>query len=188
MHSRLSHLAIGWSTSDPVPTILHVSHESREEALKSYQLSFGSTFHNPKIFFDFSKDTLCFGKGLEDAHLTDRNGVYLGPRTPHNYMLDSFLGSANDSEKIQSMIIDIPEDVYARRSFIWDDIRLFTGLRDLTIMPWEEDRFENELSQHYRETLWIVTQDHAEWIVPKINVVSGLSWKQWHPVRAMRMD
>ncbi|KAI8200409.1 hypothetical protein KHU50_006891 [Colletotrichum sp. SAR 10_65] len=44
-----------------IPVNLHVCHESRVEAMKSYRLSFGMTRKPGQIFFDRSRDILYFG-------------------------------------------------------------------------------------------------------------------------------
>ncbi|KAK2728776.1 hypothetical protein CKAH01_02826 [Colletotrichum kahawae] len=44
-----------------IPVNLHVCHESRVEAMKSYRLSFGMTRNPGQIFFDRSRDVLYFG-------------------------------------------------------------------------------------------------------------------------------
>jgi hypothetical protein len=170
----------GWTSPDPVPIILHICEESRTEALKSYQLAFGIYRHSGTIYFDFSKDTLRFGNSQGDAYMTVPEMLQSGPI---DYMLDVFLGGdfygAEDAEKVQYMITDIDESVYGRRAFCWDEIRLFTGLKELTIMPWDEDEMATELMRGYRDTLRNVANDHPEWVVPRITVVSATSGTLW---------
>jgi hypothetical protein len=48
-----------------IPVILHVCKESREEALRQYQLQFAIGSHLPNVYFNFKIDTLYFGP-LED--------------------------------------------------------------------------------------------------------------------------
>jgi len=140
--------AAGWRSPDPVPTIFHICQESRIEALKSYQLAFGSCLYNypGRIYFDFSKDTLRFGNNQAGAYMTVPEMLQSGPI---DYMLDVFLGGdfygADDAEKVRYMITDIDQSVYGRRAFCWDEIRLFTGLKELTIVPWDEDEMRDEL-------------------------------------------
>jgi hypothetical protein len=43
------------------PVMLHVCKETRQEALKSYQLQFGLGPNPPTVYFDFAVDTLYFG-------------------------------------------------------------------------------------------------------------------------------
>jgi hypothetical protein len=172
--------AAGWRSPDPVPTILHICQESRTEALKSYRLAFGSYLHSGRIYFDFSKDTLRFGNNQGDAYMTVPEMLQSGPI---DYMLDIFLGGdfygADDAEKVRYMITDIDESVYGRRAFCWDEIRLFTGLKELTIMPWDEDEMAGELMKGYRDTLRNVASSHPEWVVPRITVVSATSGTLW---------
>ncbi|KAE9381206.1 hypothetical protein N431DRAFT_424799 [Stipitochalara longipes BDJ] len=172
--------AAGWRSPDPVPIILHICQESRTEALKSYQLAFGLYLQRGHIYFDFSKDTLRFGNSQGDAYMTVPEMLQSGPI---DYMLDVFLGGefygAEDAEKVQYMITDIDESVYGRRAFCWDEIRLFTGLKELTIMPWDEDEMADELMRGYRDTLKNVANGHPEWVVPRITVVSATSGTLW---------
>lgn len=102
---------------------------------------------------------------------------------PSNYVLDVFLGGgphgAEDYEKVQRMVLDVDESLYGRRSFCWDEIRLFTGLKDLTLLVWEPDYVEGPLMQKYRETLARVKRANPEWEVPRISVISMHSGTQW---------
>jgi len=159
----------GWTSPDPVPVGLHVCQESREESLKHYQKSFGSYFHASKIYFDFSRDTLRFG--ADDGS------------SKNIYLLDIFLGGgyhgANDVEKVRSMIVSINEDLYARRYFIWNEIRLFTSLEELKIVVWEDNSTTDEIMRFYRSSLRNVAVAHPKWTVPRISVMvveTGTTW------------
>ncbi|TVY17186.1 hypothetical protein LARI1_G003842 [Lachnellula arida] len=157
----------GWTSHEPVPVALHICQESRQEALVHYQPSFGSYFHPSKIYFNFSRDTLLFG-------VSDPGSTYL---------LDVFLGGgfhgANDVEKLLSMVLYISEDSYGRRYFIWNEIRLFTSLRELKIMVWEADLSSDELMRHYRSTLRNVKIAHPEWRSPSISIISAETGTTW---------
>ncbi|TVY59257.1 hypothetical protein LSUE1_G009434 [Lachnellula suecica] len=139
----------GWTSPTPIPLGLRICRESRDETLKHYQRSFGSYFHPSKIYFDFSKDTLRFG---------DEEG------TTNNYLLDVFLGGgyhgANDVEKVKKMVVGINDELYGRRYFIWNEIRLFRSLRELTVMVWEQDVATEEIMRHYRSSLRNVRVAH----------------------------
>jgi hypothetical protein len=181
--------AAGWRSPDPVPIVLHICRESRTEALKSYQLAFGSYLHPGRIYFDFSKDTLRFGNSQGDAYMTVPEMLQSGPI---DYLLDVFLGGdfygADDAEKVKYMITDIDESVYGRRAFCWDEIRLFAGLKKLTIMPWDEDEMADELMRGYRNTLRNVASKHHEWVVPQIAVVSATSGALWGTLEVETVD
>jgi hypothetical protein len=47
----------------PIPPQLHVNYEATKIALEHYELAFGTSKHEPAIYFDFSKDELYFGHG-----------------------------------------------------------------------------------------------------------------------------
>ncbi|KAI0966708.1 hypothetical protein F4678DRAFT_475800 [Xylaria arbuscula] len=55
-----------WQSTTQVPALLHVNAEARHEALKHYSLSLGVGKAQPRVYVDFSRDTLFFG----DAELT----------------------------------------------------------------------------------------------------------------------
>ncbi|OTB11740.1 hypothetical protein K445DRAFT_26228 [Daldinia sp. EC12] len=50
-----------WYSNTQIPALLHVNAEARYEALKHYQLSLGVGGLQPRIYVDFSRDTLFFG-------------------------------------------------------------------------------------------------------------------------------
>jgi hypothetical protein len=98
------------------------------------------------------------------------------------YTLDVFLcggfHGAHDTDKIQFMSVDIDDTVYGWRAFIWDEIRRFSALRELTIVPREDDVLSDELLLGYEQSLAGVARGHPEWSVPKITVVTahGVVW------------
>jgi hypothetical protein len=49
-----------WSSNTQIPALLHVNAEARHEALKHYQLSLGANEQQPRIYVDFTRDTLFF--------------------------------------------------------------------------------------------------------------------------------
>ncbi|KAI1806413.1 hypothetical protein F4811DRAFT_147479 [Daldinia bambusicola] len=50
-----------WYSNTQIPALLHVNAEARYEALKHYKLSLGVGSLQPRIYIDFSRDTLFFG-------------------------------------------------------------------------------------------------------------------------------
>jgi hypothetical protein len=162
----------GYTSSEPTPVIFHICHESRAEANRtlSHKPYFGSFFHGARIYFDFSQDTLVFGDGTGE--------------NPADYLLDVFIGGgyhgADDFEMVERMSVDITEDNYARRSFIWEEIRQFTSLKFLTIYNWDpySSGLRNDMMTYYRETLHMVAAMYPEWSVPQVLVKtnSGLDW------------
>ncbi|KAK6954133.1 hypothetical protein Daesc_004095 [Daldinia eschscholtzii] len=50
-----------WYSNTQIPALLHVNAEARYEALKHYRLSLGVGGLQPRIYVDFSRDTLFFG-------------------------------------------------------------------------------------------------------------------------------
>ncbi|KAG0650631.1 hypothetical protein D0Z07_2656 [Hyphodiscus hymeniophilus] len=172
----------GWGTQDPVPVILHICHESRIEALKSLQPAFRSYFQEPKVYINFDIDTILFGVHI-DAPLQAESFF---DNKPRDYLLDIFLGGeyhgADDAEKIQSMVLDLPKSLYGRRAFCWDEIRLFENLKKLTIRAWDDDDASERLMARFRGTLRNVAGKHPEWDVPVITAMSASSGNDWGKV------
>ncbi|KAI1376431.1 hypothetical protein F4677DRAFT_78029 [Hypoxylon crocopeplum] len=50
-----------WYSTTQIPALLHVNAEARHEALKHYKLSLGAGGLQPRIYVDFSRDTVFFG-------------------------------------------------------------------------------------------------------------------------------
>ncbi|KAI0881067.1 uncharacterized protein GGS22DRAFT_173262 [Annulohypoxylon maeteangense] len=50
-----------WYSTAQIPALLHVNAEARYEALKHYKLSLGVGNAQPRIYVDFSRDTVFFG-------------------------------------------------------------------------------------------------------------------------------
>ncbi|CZR51040.1 uncharacterized protein PAC_00915 [Phialocephala subalpina] len=183
-YGRIIPTTMDWRTSDPVPTLLHVCHDSRTEALKVYQPSFatfGTPRHEGKNYIDFSRDILYFGgsgRGFTDMKALI-NSTF---DRPSNYLLDMFLGAdygTKDAEHIKAMIVDIDEERYGRRLFIWDEIRLFPKLQDLIVIVWEEDSDSERLMVLYRISLREVARKHPEWAIPKIRFFSAITKTLW---------
>lgn len=180
-YGRTIPATIEWITSDPVPALLHVCHEFRAEISKTYQPSFGIPFRQGKNYINFNNDILYFGgsgRGFSDLGSLMESTF----DRPGNYLLDMFLGAdhgTRDAGKIQRMVVDIDDDRYGRRMFIWDEIHLFTSLRELTIIVWEQEMEEERLMALYRSTLCDVARKNPEWSIPEITVIATPSKKVW---------
>ena len=180
----------GWKSVDPSPIVLRISHESREEALKHYQLSFGTEQEPPCIYFNFEMDTLRFGNGPGPSFLTMPTPSWL-ESGPQNYLLNIFLGrhysiensnfhpAATHSHMVRHMIVDIENLIYGRRAFCWDEIRNFDSLKELILVAWDEDEKSEKLMGRFQIALNKVSTNHPRWVVPKIKVVSGISGTNW---------
>lgn len=59
---RAQQLVTPWITLATPPAVLYVYHESRDEALRYYQLAFGRNGFEPRIYIDFSQDIVFFGR------------------------------------------------------------------------------------------------------------------------------
>ncbi|TAQ88116.1 hypothetical protein B7494_g3580 [Chlorociboria aeruginascens] len=169
----------GWTSPDPAPTILHVCQESRAEALRTYSPAFGSYFHAPKVYINFSIDTLKFDNPQKDG-LGEGSDIYL---------LDTFLAGgyhgADDCEKVRRLVVDVSVSLYERRTFCWLDILQFEELEELTLMVADEDEDAmGPLMAHYGLTLGVVSRACPQWKVPQTEVVSMKSRRSWGTVEA----
>lgn len=162
----------------PIPLALHICSESRAEALISYQLTFGSPFAAPTVYIDFSIDTIRFGVGLgiEDLRAIDQ---LASSREPTDYKLDIFLGGgphgADGFEKVESMILDVHESLYMRKDYCWNEIRLFVGLKHLTLLFCESDYAMSKEIGVYKKSLARIMRAHPDWKVPCIRMLSMIS-------------
>jgi len=59
--SSQSRRSRGCTSPAPIPVNLHICHESRTEALKTYTLAFGIARQPGQVYFDFERDVLYFG-------------------------------------------------------------------------------------------------------------------------------
>jgi hypothetical protein len=87
-----------WRSNTQIPALLHVNSEARHEALKHYQLSLAAGEHQPRIYVDFSRDTLFFGQSE------------LKPEC------SSMWGATKDLVKVQRLAV-VPEGAW--RVFRW---------------------------------------------------------------------
>lgn len=122
--------AMRWTSPNPVPTILHICHESREEALKSYQRLFKPNDFQAGIYFDFSRDTLRIGITRPEYYLTEGASWFSTGRDPcmedHTAIVDwPENHEINIAENLQFMITE--DDDFSPS--IWHQIRRFPALR-----------------------------------------------------------
>lgn len=176
IEEQISPASTGWISSTPVPVILQICRESRAEALKSYQLSFGTVYNEPRIYFNFAIDSLSFG-AIPGTQWTDAH-------EEESYLLDVMLGGsyhgAIDAEKVRYMSFDVHEDLYARISFCWDEIREMSELEELTLKVDEnEDAQIEDLMVVYRNWLTAVSNASPEWAIPRTKVLSVRTGKEW---------
>lgn len=178
-HWRDPYASAGWTAPfTPTPVALHVCSESRSEALKTYELTFGSPFASPRVYIDYSIDTIRFGDGLSIEDL--RRPHNLGSsHEPTDYKLDIFLGGgphgAEGYEKVESMILDFHECLYERRDYCWNEIRLFVGLKHLTLLVCEPDYAMTQEIRQYQISLERIMRAHPDWLVPEIRIISMVS-------------
>jgi len=110
---RAQKLVTPWITPAVPPAVLYVCRESRAEALRYYQLAFGRNGFEPRIYIDFARDVVYFGRyTLGDGTMVIQD-------------------SMKDFEKIQKMAISpncllrLPEWVIGRR---------FSALREVYLI------------------------------------------------------
>jgi hypothetical protein len=92
-----------WQSAAQIPALLHVNVEARIETLKHYSLSLGVGRAQPRVYVDFSRDTIFFG----DAELKPE--------------CSSLWGETRDLEKIQRLAV-VPEGAW--RALRWKKVNL----------------------------------------------------------------
>ena len=109
---RLSQSGEAWYSTTQIPALLQVNAEARYEALKHYSLSFGIGGAQPRVYFDFIRDTAFF----PDTELkTDCKPLWARTR---------------DFDKVQCLAI-VPEGAF--RALQWSK-RGLRSLRKLTFV------------------------------------------------------
>lgn len=82
-----------WYSNTQIPTLLHVNGEARHEGLKHYSLSLAVGDSLPRVYVDFTRDTLFFG----DAELKPE--------------CSTLWASTKDMDKVQRLAV-VPEGAY----------------------------------------------------------------------------
>lgn len=80
------------------------------------------------------------------------------------------------------MIIDLDEGLYGRKYLLWAEIKDFTALKELTILPWEVAEDENmitDLMAMYRSTMQHDLIQSPEWKAPRVIVNSAFAGTEW---------
>ena len=108
---------LNWRSTTRIPTLLHVNAEARHEALQHYQLSLGVGSARPRIYVDFSRDTLFFG---------------LSETMPE---CSSLWGTTKDLQKVRKLAI-VPESAW--RAVSWQ-AQGFNHLKKITFVHDTED-------------------------------------------------
>lgn len=72
-----------FTSSCPIPAVLHACHDSRRLALKRWKLCFAFKKKPAKIFFDLSSDILYFGRAFDCIHTFREEGNKADRRAVH---------------------------------------------------------------------------------------------------------
>ena len=176
----------GWivrENTPPPPVALHVCHESREEALKYYILSFGTTVYPPTIYFNYQIDTLCFSDKFSEGTRQSTGASDYLLNLWHGTTFTSYDSKAKHAKNIRYITLDVDENIYTRRSFCWEEIRRFEGLEKLLVVTWNPEERADELMAYFRIAMNLVAEANPEWIVPKTDIVStlGRPWGSLQP-------
>jgi len=110
---RAQQLVTPWITPATPPAVLYVCRESRNEALRFYQLAFGRKSFEPRIYIDFARDIVYFGRGTRGDEMVDVDN------------------SMEDFEKIRYMAVT-PNCL--ARLLNWEIGRRFEGLRKIYLV------------------------------------------------------
>lgn len=169
--------------------VLQVCHESREDALKYYILSFSTTVYPPTVYFNYQIDTLCFGDEIDNQNRFPEGARY--DTGASDYLLNLWHGKTYNpynsktiqAENIRYITLDVDENIYSRSSFWWEEIRRFEGLEKLLVVTWDAEERADELMAYFRTAMNAVAEANPEWVVSKTEVVSasGRVWGSFQP-------
>jgi hypothetical protein len=175
-----------------------VCHETREETLKCYVLSFGTLNHPPTVYYNYKIDTICFGDGPDIHSLSpERNAGY--DTSSSNYLLNLWHGTnynpnrRNDSKAIQTenvryVSLDVDESIYGRLAFFWEEVRRFDGLEELLVATWDAEDKSDDLMSYFQTAMNAVAEAHPDWVVPKTKVVFALPGRDWGSLKSGQVE
>jgi hypothetical protein len=112
---RAQQLVTPWITPATPPVVLYICHESRDEALRYYHLAFGRNSFEPRIYIDFARDIVYFGRGKHGDGSVDVDD------------------SMKDFEKVQNMAVT-PNCLGRLLNFNEVIRRRFVGLREIYLV------------------------------------------------------
>jgi hypothetical protein len=157
---RTSEQSWKFTSSSPIPAALHVCSESREVALKTYKLSFGSRTDGftARVFFNFNQDTLYF------------RGEWNGsPNEPQSYIGVFGTGvKEEERDRIQSLAVNMNTGASSPDAACRNiNFQQWKGLRELRLCS-EEQRLDLESNLQLREVKendqWAVARDYRRMV------------------------
>lgn len=175
------HRSSGCVSTAPIPTNLHVCHESRDEALKKYCLAFG--MGDPgQIFFNPARDILYFGSREGKWATEAQFRAFVSMSLPEDLALVRrlaineciFWSQAEYHSLVASRLtVEILELVQSR----------FPSLQELIFVPRDENpdysgalvlQHTNtpdfRLLRQIHEGLQVVVQENPQWLVPEWSI------------------
>lgn len=159
-----------WASLESIPTILHTCRESRAEALNHFQLEFGGIHETGQVYFDYIKDRVVMRDPRREP---GKVGTY---NADMEYQLPIFISAdhgAADADKIQRLHIDHHHTIWKRTNHRWDEVRLMAGLRELTLLSFDDSlRGGCRSKLRCQETLERFARQYPEWKVPEAKLVS----------------
>jgi hypothetical protein len=109
------------------PIILHVSQESRKEALRSYQLAFHRPKYSIPVYINFKIDILLLRLG--DSYY---DPSYYDIR--HKYQIPKVMRRLVDKEKVQNLAISLQDHVPAMEESKLQFMLYFPNLEEVTVL------------------------------------------------------
>lgn len=115
----------GWFSTTRIPPALGVCRESRSEALKCYELAFGTIIHPDSVWFDFSKDILVFKRPVVPTY-----NAYLLPRL---FETRESRVTGGEEKRVHRLVIEATPDLTKKVNMFWKEIKLMPGLKTLEL-------------------------------------------------------
>lgn len=157
---------------------LQICHESREEALRCYILSFGTTTYPATVYFNYHIDTLLFGDEVDKFGLLNPRARAREDIGASDYLLNLWHGrtlnprnpKAIQAKNVRYVTLDADENIYSVVSFCWEEIRCFKGLEELILVTWDPENRADELMAYFRTTLNTVAKANPEWCFQRLKL------------------
>ncbi|KAF4627664.1 hypothetical protein G7Y89_g10492 [Cudoniella acicularis] len=90
---------------------------------------------------------------------------------------------ADDGDKVERLELGVNEDLYALKNFCWNEVRMFTHLKEIVLMVSEDEDDKDTLMRVYETTAKRTRLGWPNWVVPMIKVKNTEEGTVWGQIR-----